>query len=1179
MKATTHPSSTSDEKGNYYYSNGQRQPLVREPSVFAVSYRLGRNSRDPALSRRAFRLLQEQAENVGFIPNYGLQIYQTLPVATRRNGAAQSEIVAEVKQLNTETPIDSAAVAYRRHPEASSDQIDDLMFVTREFVAQFKPGVSRQQIDQLNAQHEVQIVEPLGYAENGYRLKASEAEGERGPVVLANLYYESGLTEFAHPNFVRRRHLREPALLGSKQGANSAIAKQKHGDRSIYLSQQWHLQTANVVNAWNVTRGDRAIKVAILDDGVDVGHPEFADKVAAQFDFASGNTDGSPNSTFDSHGTACAGVAVAQGLRAFGAAPNCSLIAVRYPDFLGVAEEAEMFRWTADNGADIVSCSWGPEDGTGAVDPLPDSVRAAIRYCATQGRNGLGVPIFWAAGNGNESLSNDGYAANPDVMAIAASSSRDRRSWYSDFGTEVFICAPSSGDSSLGEQRIFTVDRRGNIGYNPDPKTGASHPPNDHDYTDSFGGTSSATPLVAGVASLMLSINPRLRRQDVQQILRETADKIDTTGGNYDSQGHSQLYGYGRVNALRAVERARDFGGQTPVPDQPAISAPASINRNGPSPTFQIDTGGRQLYAVELATRHDLFNNAAHGSDRRANNFYGSWQDGLLSQAPYTLPDTVWERLKPSDRLFYRLHAADSASWDNYAVTISDSASSSAPSIEIQSVPSSPTPGSSSPSISTASSTSRSGAPPTFQIQTGGRQLYAVELAARSELFNNSTHGSDRNASNFYGSWQNELLSQAPYVLPSSVWNQLKHNDRLFYRLHVADSASWDNYAVTVSDTQAALAPSLQILGSATPPDNGSGSPAMPRRSVTFPSGATFDVVDTPADSIDYSDSVGNGSVPLIEVRDRLDENLSRNFKTKEFAARDRVRYARISTDLVEGLQRVRDRVGASVTVNSGYRHPALNQEVDGASSSQHIAGRAADIRTSAMTPLELARIALQELGCDIGIGLGRNSIHVDLRDQLTSWRYDGAELSEDEFDQWVRNTCQQLNRRRNARQAGRREFGDRIGPAIAGPEQYSKQAEAPAFCLHLGINPYFAVEVAVHLDLFKDQFHERRSHNNFYGSWITEGLLESDGKTVYRLPEAAWHQLRVADRLYYRVITSSTPAPTWSDVRSSIPKGQIEDAPWIRLPDDRWQRTANSGTSYMELGKTRQTDEARWRA
>jgi len=1174
MTSYSTPQTNRAERNQYYYSNGQRILLVPEPRVFAVRYHDGRNSRDPQLTRRAFRLLQEESENIGFIPNYDLQIYQTnLPATERRRTAIPKEedVFTEVKHLNTEAPIKNAAMAYRCNPQVAASRVEDLMFVTREFVVQFKPDISREEIDAFNAQHGVRVVKTLDYAENGYLLEAPEAEGENGPIVLANLYYESGVVKFAHPNFVRRRHLRAMVLTEGNETLakpNMQLLERQSSDRSQYLAQQWHLQTAKVVDAWNITRGKRAIKVAILDDGVDVGHPEFAGKVAAQYDFATGNSDGNPNSSYDSHGTACAGVAIAQGVKAPGAAPNCSLIAVRYPDFLGVVEEAEMFRWTVDKDADVISCSWGPADGTGAVDPLPDNVRAAIRYCATQGRNGLGIPIFWAAGNGNESVSNDGYAANSDVMAIAASSSRERRSWYSDYGPEVFICAPSSGDGNLGERRILTVDRRGTDGYNPDPDTGAANPPGDYNYTSDFGGTSSATPLVAGIAGLMLSVNPNLRRQDIQQILRETADKIDPTHGNYDSQGHSQLYGYGRVNALRAVERARDFGGNSS--GQPAISAPGTINRNDLPPTFQISTGGRQFYAVEVATRSELFNSATYGSDRSPNNFYGSWEAGLSRETPYTLPTTVWNRLKQGQQLFYRLHVADTSSWENYAVTVRDSAYQEAPSITIRATSS---PESSSPNplfISAPSTVTREDAPPRLQIQTGGRRLYAVELAARSELFNSATYGSDRTPNNFYGSWEDRLLSQTPYTLPTTIWQQLKHHERLFYRLHVADTNSWDNYAVTISDSQANFAPSFQIVHS-----NGTGGGmSSGARIITFPSGATFNLVNSPTDGVDYSDPVGNGAVPLIEVRGRREENLTRNFKVKELAARDRAKFARISVDLVTGLQRIRDRLGAAITVNSGYRHPALNAEVDGVDQSQHIAGRAADIRTSAMRPLELAQIALEELGCDIGIGLGRNGIHVDLRGQLASWGYEGAELTEREFDQWVGNTCQQLSKWRSLR----REFADRVVPTITGPEQYHKRNEAPTFYLHPGLNAYFAVEVATHPRLFLGQEQGQRQADNFYGSWATESLLEAKGATIYKLPETVWQHLRWAARLYYRVVTSSTPAPLWNDVHFSTSEHQSDDAPWIKLLDNRQRREEDSGIAFLELDQLHKKEKALWR-
>ena len=148
---------------------------------------------------------------------------------------------------------------------------------------------------------------------------------------------------------------------------------------------------ARLQDAWSLTQGVAGITVAILDDGIDVGHPEFSGRVVEQRDFTAGTDDATPKSDDDNHGTACAGVAVARGLRASGAAPLCSLMAVRYPSVLGDSDEAEMFRWAADHGADVISCSWGPADGTGQSDPLPGATEAAIHYCVANGRGGKGI--------------------------------------------------------------------------------------------------------------------------------------------------------------------------------------------------------------------------------------------------------------------------------------------------------------------------------------------------------------------------------------------------------------------------------------------------------------------------------------------------------------------------------------------------------------------------------------------------------------------------------------------------------------------------------------------------------------------------------------------------------------------------------------------------------------------
>lgn len=170
--------------------------------------------------------------------------------------------------------------------------------------------------------------------------------------------------------------------------------------------------------------------------------------------------------------------------------------------------------------------------------------------------------ITWAAGNGNESVDNDGYASYDEVVAVAASNDAGTRAVYSDFGKAIWCSFPSNNfasENGTGETvmtpGVWTTDRSGNEGYNSGDGSLGDAAGN---YTNSFGGTSSAAPGVAGVAALIIAANPKLRWEEVKAILRRCCDRIDDEPGEYDADGHSSHYGFGRVNARRAVELARD---------------------------------------------------------------------------------------------------------------------------------------------------------------------------------------------------------------------------------------------------------------------------------------------------------------------------------------------------------------------------------------------------------------------------------------------------------------------------------------------------------------------------------------------------------------------------------------------------------------------------------------------
>ncbi|WP_426332937.1 S8 family serine peptidase [Paenibacillus silvae] len=516
-------------KNDFFYSQGTRVPLTKAKNVIAVK----ESAENEHTGRTEFMTTDRKAILV--IPQYGIGIYED--GASRRNFTADNTV-------SDELPIFEQTAG-------------DYMIATREFHTKFKPEVTESQINEMNQQFGVKIVEKLPYDDHLYRLEIIPGENKLGVVETANAYYESGETIESEPNFIRKKHVRDTT-------SNVILAEQANVTErsgSDYLPEQWHLVHTKVIDAWENAKGT-GVTICIMDDGVETSHPEFQNRIVKQRDYSDPNlpNDGNPNLASDNHGTSVAGVAAAAGVKAYGAAPASQIIAIRSPDYLGVDAEAKMFDWAVSEGADVINCSWGPPDtsnpNTDWEYPLPLLVRAAIHNAATRGRNGKGVIICWAAGNGNQSMSTDQYAANPDVLAIAACTDSGERSSYSDFGNEVWISAPSNG----GRRGILTTDRSGNKGYNQGT---SSNDLQDSNYTGRFGGTSSASPLVAGIVGLMLSANSALTLQDVKGILARTADKIgdpvsyarETALGR-----HSDLYGYGRVNALNAVKEAKRLG-------------------------------------------------------------------------------------------------------------------------------------------------------------------------------------------------------------------------------------------------------------------------------------------------------------------------------------------------------------------------------------------------------------------------------------------------------------------------------------------------------------------------------------------------------------------------------------------------------------------------------------------
>ncbi len=406
-----------------------------------------------------------------------------------------------------------------------------------------------------------------------------------------------------NPIKIANRLQRLPEVLASEP--NIIIHQEPHyKPRDPLYFQQWYLDHnggnqlvhgshISIEKAWDITRGVRSVIVAVVDEYYDLNHPDFmgSGKIVAPLDLKDKDFLPIPTQKHPSHGTACAGIAIAEenGTGIAGIAPGCAFMPIRTSGFLDDESIEAIFDWAIEKGASVISCSWG---ASAVYFPLSLRQRAAITRAATKGRNGKGCVILFAAGNANRPINGtvhergwvknivtgktrwlNGFAVHPDVMTVAASTSLNKKAAYSNWGTNISVCAPSNNAqpgmwfeqtgfiytqpaiaASLPGKAIFTTDRLGAAGY----AIG--------DFTHYFGGTSSATPVVAGVAALVLSANPDINVQQVKRILEETADKIvdlepdaqlGLRYGTYDDNGHSKWFGFGKVNAYRALIAAQ----------------------------------------------------------------------------------------------------------------------------------------------------------------------------------------------------------------------------------------------------------------------------------------------------------------------------------------------------------------------------------------------------------------------------------------------------------------------------------------------------------------------------------------------------------------------------------------------------------------------------------------------
>jgi subtilisin family serine protease len=307
---------------------------------------------------------------------------------------------------------------------------------------------------------------------------------------------------------------------GIKYNNNNKVYNQvtKNSNNQIindtYFTKQWSLAITKSVDAWKIIKQKKQIIVAVVDSGVDYNHPDLKNRVLK--DEGYNFIDNNKNIMDDlGHGTQVAGIIAAEsgnkiGISGIVGSLDVKIIPIKVLDKNGKGPSdvvAKGIRYAVDIGADVINVSIDFEEHD-------TDIEKALLYASTRG-------VFVVVASGNSNKNCDSYSPAGDVGAftVAATTEENSKPYFSSYGTNVSVAAPGID--------VLTTTLGGK-------------------YSEESG-TSMSSPIVAGIAAMLIAQNPNLSINYLSKIIESTATDIQ-------GKGIDKTSGYGLVNALKAVQ-------------------------------------------------------------------------------------------------------------------------------------------------------------------------------------------------------------------------------------------------------------------------------------------------------------------------------------------------------------------------------------------------------------------------------------------------------------------------------------------------------------------------------------------------------------------------------------------------------------------------------------------------
>lgn len=382
---------------------------------------------------------------------------------------------------------------------------------TQRVLVKFRPLAPKILQEQLHNQLGARLIESLR-AERTFVVRVPAGLEE----TIAQKYQRNPLVEFAEPD---------------------AVAQAVEVPNDPEFSNQWGQSKIQTPAAWDVTSGNPAVQIAVLDTGITNNHNDLSSQVDSWVNF----TDTASPYDGNSHGSHVAGIAAAvtnNNLGVAGTGRNTRLYSVKVLNDSGSGYYSWIINgiyWAADNGAEVINMSLGGTSRSSALEQ-------AVNYAWSKGA----VLTAAAGNNGSSSRLYPAYYAKN--IAVAATDQNDNKASWSNYGSWVDVAAP-------GVSIVSTV-LDNNYAY--------------------YSGTSMATPHAAGTAALIFAAFPDYTNQQVRNRLESTADNIAGTG---------VYWTYGRINAAAAVTGVTASPSPSPSPSPSASPSPSPSVSPSPSPS------------------------------------------------------------------------------------------------------------------------------------------------------------------------------------------------------------------------------------------------------------------------------------------------------------------------------------------------------------------------------------------------------------------------------------------------------------------------------------------------------------------------------------------------------------------------------------------------------------------